>query len=55
MFGRQDAIFGTEERKATSVGGTLKRFWDYFGKYSIALVVTAVLILGWHLYAGAHS
>ena len=45
MFGRQEAIFGAEERKATSVGTTLKRLWAYFQRYWIALAITAVLVI----------
>jgi ATP-binding cassette subfamily B protein len=45
MIGRQDAMFNTETSKATSIGKTLNRLWQYFRGYWLALVVTAVLVI----------
>ncbi len=45
MGHRQDAMLGTEARKAQSVSATLKRLGGYFRPYTLALLVTAVLVL----------
>lgn len=45
MIGRPDVIFGAEERKAASVGATLKRLGRYFRPYWIALLLSAVFII----------
>jgi ATP-binding cassette, subfamily B, multidrug efflux pump len=45
MFGRPDAIFSAEERKAARLGQTLKRLGRYFRGYWLALVVTAVFVI----------
>jgi ATP-binding cassette subfamily B protein len=38
-------MLGTEERKAANVGTTLKRLGQYFGKYWLALLFTAVFVI----------
>jgi ABC-type multidrug transport system fused ATPase/permease subunit len=49
MFHRQDQIF-TEERKAQSVGATLRRLGRYFRPYSfILLIIAAVVIISTYM------
>lgn len=45
MGGMRDWVFQQEARKPTAVGDTLKRFWNYFGRYSGLLAVVVVLIV----------
>jgi ATP-binding cassette subfamily B protein len=45
MFGRQDFLLSTEERKANRVGNTIKRMGGYFGKYIFALLFVATFVL----------
>ena len=45
MFGRQDFLLSTEERKANRVGHTLRRLGSYFSRYWLALVFVAVFVL----------
>jgi ATP-binding cassette subfamily B protein len=45
MFGRQDFLLSTEERKANRVGNTMKRMGGYFGKYIFALLFVATFVL----------
>lgn len=45
MFNRQEYLLGTEERKASSIGTTLKRLWHYFRRYSLALVLVAIFVI----------
>ncbi|KAA3660593.1 MAG: ABC transporter ATP-binding protein [Chloroflexi bacterium] len=45
MLGRQEFLLGTEERKATSVGNTMRRLWAYFKKYWLVLLITAVFVI----------
>ncbi|MCP5100254.1 MAG: ABC transporter ATP-binding protein [Chloroflexi bacterium] len=46
MLGRHDQIFGTEARKASSVGTTLRRLWAYFRKYWIPLILASTFVIG---------
>ena len=45
MIGRQDMLFGVEERKAKSVGSTLRRLWAYFSQYKFVLLLVAVFVV----------
>jgi len=45
MLGRQDMLFSVEERKARSVGGTLRRLWTYFNQYKLALLLVAAFVV----------
>ena len=45
MFGNHERIFATEERKANSVGMTLKRLVRQFRPYWLALIVVALLLV----------
>ncbi len=45
MMNRNAEFLGAEARKANSVGGTLKRLWGYFRRYSWALLLVSVLII----------
>ena len=45
MIGRQDMLFGVEERKAKSVGSTLRRLWTYFNHYKFVLLLVAVFVV----------
>ncbi|MBK9053719.1 MAG: ABC transporter ATP-binding protein [Chloroflexi bacterium] len=45
MLGRQDMLFGVEERKARSVSGTLRRLWTYFNQYKLALLLVAAFVV----------
>jgi len=45
MFHQQDRLFSTEEQKAHSVSGTLKRLGRYFRAYTLALLVIAVMVV----------
>lgn len=45
MFDRSAELFGTEVIKARKVGPTLARFWQYFRKYVLALLLVAVLVM----------
>lgn len=45
MLGRQDMLFGVEERKAKSVGSTIRRLWRYFNRYKLALLLVAVFVV----------
>ena len=44
MLGRHEQIFATEERKATSVSGTLKRLGRQFRPYWLALILVLLLL-----------
>ncbi len=45
MFGRQDFLLSTEERKANRVGRTLNRMGRYFGGYWLALAFVAIFVI----------
>ncbi len=45
MFGRQDQLFSTEERKANSVSTTLKRLGRQFRPYGVVLLVIGVMVI----------
>lgn len=45
MLGRQDMLFSVEERKAKSVGSTIRRLWTYFNRYTLALLFVAVFVV----------
>ena len=45
MFGRQDFLLSTEERKASRVGRTLNRMGRYFGNYWLALAFVAIFVI----------
>lgn len=45
MLGRHEQVFKTEERKAESVTGTLKRLGRQFRPYGVALVVILLLVV----------
>jgi ATP-binding cassette subfamily B protein len=45
MLGRHEQVFKTEERKAQSVGGTLKRLGRQFRPYWVALAVMLLLVV----------
>ncbi len=50
MFNREAMLLGVEVRKARSVSGTLRRFWDYFRHYGPALgLVTLFIIAGTYM------
>jgi ATP-binding cassette subfamily B protein len=38
-------LFSVEERKARSVGGTLRRLWTYFNQYKLALLLVAAFVI----------
>jgi ATP-binding cassette subfamily B multidrug efflux pump len=46
MFNRQAYLLGTEVRKARSVGHTLKRIQQYFGSYTLILILVAFFVIG---------
>jgi ATP-binding cassette subfamily B multidrug efflux pump len=45
FLGRQDRILGQEATKPKSTGATLKRFWRYFKRYRLALLLVAVFVV----------
>ncbi len=45
MMNRNAEFLGAEARKAHSVGGTLKRLWGYFRRYSWALLLVLALVI----------
>ena len=45
MFGRQDFLLSTEERKANRVGNTIKRMGGYFRNYWLALLFVAMFVI----------
>jgi ATP-binding cassette, subfamily B, multidrug efflux pump len=45
MLGNRDFMLRTEASKPSSVGDTLLRFWQYFSKYKIVLIVVAALVI----------
>ena len=45
MMGRHDFMLRTEASKPRSVGSTLSRFWQYFSKYRLVLLLVAVLLV----------
>ncbi|MBP9657874.1 MAG: ABC transporter ATP-binding protein [Candidatus Promineofilum sp.] len=45
MMNRNAEFLGAEARKANSVGGTLKRLWGYFRRYSWALLLVLALVI----------
>lgn len=45
MFNRDAMLLGVEVRKARSVSGTLKRFWEYFRHYGLALSLVMLLVI----------
>ncbi|MDX1614841.1 MAG: ABC transporter ATP-binding protein [Candidatus Promineifilaceae bacterium] len=46
MFDRRAQLFGTEARKARSIGRTLRRLVGYFSPYGLALLLVAVAVIG---------
>ncbi|MDX1687650.1 MAG: ABC transporter ATP-binding protein [Candidatus Promineifilaceae bacterium] len=45
MFNRHADLLGTEATKARRVGPTLRRLWDYFRSYWLALLLVVVLVV----------
>ena len=45
MFDRSAEVFGQETRKAKSVNETLGRFWSYFRKYRVTLIIVVILVI----------
>ncbi|MFQ5434919.1 MAG: ABC transporter ATP-binding protein [Anaerolineae bacterium] len=46
MFHQAERILGTETRKAASTGQTLKRLGGYFRRYTLVLLLVAVMVVG---------
>jgi ATP-binding cassette subfamily B multidrug efflux pump len=44
FMGRHDRMFGQEATKPQSTSATLKRFWSYYRRYRLALMLVAVLV-----------
>ena len=45
MLDRNTQLLGVEQKKARSVGATLKRLWAYFRSYRLALITVVLLVL----------
>lgn len=45
MMGNRDFMLKTEASKPRSAGATLLRFWSYFSKYRLVLLLVAVLVI----------
>ena len=46
MFHQNERILGQETRQARNVGDTLRRFWHYFRRYRLILLLVTVFVVG---------
>ena len=45
MLNREERLFSTETERAQDLGYTMRRFWDYFRRYSLILLLVAGFII----------